>query len=510
MSKPEELKEYLMSDVSLIHISTHEYARGIFLSKKISKEVGFSCVLLWKYGIGVSAVEGDCTEIKEASMQSLLSFVSRQTTKTSIIIQDIHRIYENKKELSLLQETIEVINSGTSPVNIIGISTSLVIPDELQRYAYVINFPLPSRKEIKGVIIGQLREYGITLGNSIVNRLAEAFNGLIGDEIRIVMNRIIVSTHSKSKFIDESSIAIVLAQKKQIIQKTGLLEFVEPDVGIDDVGGLHNLKSWLKERKTIFDDTARAAKSGLKPPKGILLFGMPGSGKSLTAKITANYYSLPLLRVDMGIIYGQKSPEEAISKVITIADTISPCILWIDELEKALAGSESGSGNEVGIRILGILLTWMQERTAPVFIIATANDISMIRPETYRDGRIDEKFFLGFLETDIEQIGQIITIHLKKRLKHNYETIVTPLDYQAISKKMSQMVATFGGRDNAGYTGANMEALVEKVLMDHFCRETAQINTRDFIRILNSIKPQHGKPIKIMLKHAEEMEAIHA
>jgi SpoVK/Ycf46/Vps4 family AAA+-type ATPase len=184
--------------------------------------------------------------------------------------------------------------------------------------------------------------------------------------------------------------------------------------------------------------------------------------------------------------------------------------LWIDELEKALAGSESGASNDVAIKILGILLTWMQERTAPVFIIATANDISMIRPETYRDGRIDEKFFLGFLEDDIEQIDQILKIHLKKRLKDNYDTVVKQLDTSAIAKKMSQMVVLMGGKDGAGYTGANIEALVEKVLMDRFVRDKETIDTRDFVRMLNKVNPQHGKTIKIMLKHAGDMEAIHA
>ncbi len=234
---------------------------------------------------------------------------------------------------------------------------------------------------------------------------------------------------------------------------------------------------------------------------------MPGSGKSLVAKVTAHYFKLPLLRVDMGLIYGQKSPEEAIGKMIALADAISPCVLWIDELEKALSGSEGGGTNDISIKILGILLTWMQERTKPVFIIATANDISMIRPETYRDGRIDEKFMLGFLGHDVSQISQIIKIHLNMRLKDNVSNIVRELDYDAIARKMKQMVARTGDETSAGYTGANMEALVEKVLQDRFARGKDYIETKDFVRILNNVFPQHGIEIKRMLKRAEEMEA---
>lgn len=507
---PNILIEYLMSDVTLIHIKTYEYKRGIFLGQKAAEQIGFSCILLWKKNIGVTTLSGTCKDFENSSMQKLLDYAGTVTEKTVVLIQDIHRIYEDPIELAFLQETIELISSGGAPLNIIGISASGHIPEEIERHTYIIDFPLPTREEIKGIITGQLRDNGITLGDSITNRFAEAFNGLIGDEIRIVLNRIIVTTQLEKRFIDESSVEFVLKQKKQIIQKSGLLEFVEPDVCIDDVGGLHNLKRWLKERKGVFDDISKAANFGLKPPKGILLFGMPGSGKSLTAKITANYYKLPLLRMDMGLVYGQKSPEEAISRITTIADTISPCVLWIDELEKALAGSESGASNDVAIKILGILLTWMQERTAPVFIIATANDISMIRPETYRDGRIDEKFFLGFLENDIEQIGQILKIHLTKRLKKSYGSVVKQLDINAIAKKMSQMVIQLGGKEGAGYTGANIEALVEKVLMERFVGNKETIDTRDFVRMLNKVKPQHGKPIKIMLKHAADMKAIHA
>ncbi len=515
MNIQNSINEYLMSDVSLIHIKTFEHIRGIFLGSRISKNLGYTCGILWKNNLEATTIFGECAieaSVSETgvSMKSLLKFIKKTTTKTVIIIQDIHRIYNDPCELAYLQESIEQISSGSTPINIIGVAPTNRLPSELERYAYIVDFPLPTRKEIRGIVAGQLKEHGITIGTSMINRLAEAFNGLIGDEIRLVLNRIVVTTIGVGRFIDESSIHMVLQQKKQIIQKSGLLEFVDPDVNIDDVGGLHNLKHWLMERKEVFNDIEKAASYGIKPPKGILLFGMPGSGKSLTAKVTASYYKLPLLRMDMGLIYGQKSPEEAISRIISISDSIAPCVLWIDELEKALAGSESGASNDVAIKILGILLTWMQERTAPVFIIATANDISMIRPETYRDGRIDEKFFLGFLEDDLVQIEQIIMIHLKKRLKENYHNVVQHLDIQAIAKKMSQMVVQLGGKNGAGYTGANLEALVEKVLMERFVHDKPQVETRDFIRMLNVVKPQHGLPIKIMLKHAEEMEAIHA
>jgi SpoVK/Ycf46/Vps4 family AAA+-type ATPase len=211
----------------------------------------------------------------------------------------------------------------------------------------------------------------------------------------------------------------------------------------------------------------------------------------------------------MGLIYGQRSPEEAIMKVTTLADSIAPCVLFIDELEKALAGSEAGASDPTAIKVLGLLLTWMQERTAPVFIVATANDISMIRPETYRDGRIDEKFFLGFLE-ETEQIKQIIDIHLKIRLKDHYKNLVKPLDFKLIHRKMDQKVSYYGGVKKAGYAGANMEALVAKVLEERYFRGKEFVETKDFIRALETVRPQHGPNISTMLYRAKEMDAITA
>lgn len=504
------LTEYLMADVALIQLKTFEYTKSIAAAKKVALGLGFANVYLWKQGLGAETLAGTAIPGPLMSTKELLTGIRTCTEKSLVIIQDIHRVYEDKMTLSELQEIIELISAGVSPINIVGVTVISSIPDELERYAYLVSVPLPTREEIKALITERMSMFGIRLGNSILNRLAEGLNGLIEDEIIVFINRIVSSTQLAGTNIDVGVLDMLKRQKKLVIEKSGMMEFVEPDVGIDDVGGLHNLKRWLKERREIFDDMQKALQFGLKPPKGILLFGMPGSGKSLTAKIAADYYNLPLLRVDMGLVYGQKSPEEAMGRMTALADAISPCILWIDELEKALAGSESGASNDVSIKILGILLTWMQERTAPVFIIATANDISMIRPETYRDGRIDEKFFLGFLEDDIEQIEQILTIHLKKRLKGNYDDAVRPLDMKAIATKMNQMVMTMGGREGAGYTGANMEALVEKVLQDRFVRDKPYVETMDFVRMLNRVKPQHGKTIKQMLKRAEEMEAITA
>lgn len=502
------LKVNLMSDISLTHLKTFEYSKMFKYCEELSKELGYRSVLLWKKGEGFLDTSKDYE--KHSTIEDYADDSREFDSKTMLIFQDIHRIYDDPKLLIYFQKLLQSSTAGDFPINCIGLSPTSNIPMEIERFAQLETIALPTQEEIYKQTKEHFESYGVYINRSMLKKISETLLGLIEDEIPVLLNKILVKCFSDDTLIDQNILSIAQEQKKQIIKKSGILEFVDHSVGIEDVGGLFNLKRWLKERKEIFDDTQRAFTMGVKPPKGILLFGMPGSGKSLVSKVTAKYFGMPLLRVDMGLVYGQKSPEEAIGRMIALADAIAPCVLWIDEIEKALSGAESGSSNDVAVKILGILLTWMQERTKPVFIVATANDISMIRPELYRDGRIDEKFMLGFLGEDVEQIEQIIQIHLKTRLKDNIDDIVRPLDYRAIAKKMMQMVAKYGDREAAGYTGANMEALVEKVLIDRFTSGKEFIETRDFVRILNQVNPQHGIEIKKMNKRAQEMEAIGA
>lgn len=495
----------LMSDVGMTHLQTFEYAKVTRIAKEVAIELGYRNIIIWKLG------EGFFDTRKNETIGTLADFRAKELEfdyKTIIIFQDIHRLYEDTELLLSFQELLEKIAVGELAINTVGISPEINIPQEIERYSQVETISLPSQQEIATLVNSQFLEYGYFIGRSMVNKIAESLLGLIEDEIPPLINKILVVSQNKDILINEDILFIAQEQKKQIIKKSGILEFVTPSVSMEDVGGLYTLKSWLRTKKEIFEDRDAALEYGIKPPKGILLFGMPGSGKSLVAKVTANYFKLPLLRVDMGLIFGQKSPEEAIGRMIAMADAISPCVLWIDEIEKALSGAESGATDNVSMVILGVLLTWMQERTKPVFIIATANDVSKIRPELYRDGRIDEKFMLGFLGSDVGQVEQIIEIHLRIRLKDKYESVVRKLDYNAIVRKMNQMVIKVGGEsESAGYAGANMEALVEKVLQDKFSRGSDYVDTKDFVRLLNDVLPQNGIEIKRMLKRAEEMEA---
>ncbi|MGR6837725.1 AAA family ATPase [Aliivibrio wodanis] len=227
-----------------------------------------------------------------------------------------------------------------------------------------------------------------------------------------------------------------------------------PKVGLDELGGLKNLKQWLDRRKYAYTDDAR--EFGLEYPKGIMMLGLPGTGKSLAAKAVSSNWQLPLLRLDMGKVFGGivGQSEENIRNALQLAETISPCILWIDEIEKGLSGLQGSGGSDGGTtaRVLGTFLTWMQEKTSPVFVLATANHIEMLPPELLRKGRVDEIFFvdLPVLEERIE----ILTIHLKKRNdRHEMFTQDELLELAKLSQ---------------GFTGAELEEAVKEALFMAF------------------------------------------
>jgi SpoVK/Ycf46/Vps4 family AAA+-type ATPase len=214
--------------------------------------------------------------------------------------------------------------------------------------------------------------------------------------------------------LDASDVRLVLEEKSQVVRKSGMLEYFATDFSLDDVGGLHHLKSWLSRRRNAFSEAAR--KFGLPEPKGLLLLGVQGCGKSLTAKAIATQWRLPLLRLDMGRIYSglMGSSEENLRRAIRVIESLAPTVLWIDEIEKGMANSIGGGGDSgVSARVFGTLLTWLQEKTAPVFVVATANRIDALPPELLRKGRFDEIFFID-LPSAAEREA-IFEIQLRRR-----------------------------------------------------------------------------------------------
>jgi len=379
---------------------------------------------------------------------------------------------DSKRNVRFIKNLVNEIKVGKSLLTMFFISDKLVLPTILEKETLVFEFNYPTRKEIRDILERFLSENNLFLAENVKNEYVSALQGLTKSEIENLLYLAI----SNDSTLDEKDIDLFIGYKKQVAKKNSIVEYVDLRHVPVEVGGLKNLKEWLKRKEKIFKNLDKAIEMGVDIPKGLLLFGMPGCGKSLTAKYTAKLLNLPLLRLDMGRIMGPYlgQSEENLRKAIQIAESISPSILWIDELEKAFSGVKSGNGgSDTLVRIFGTLLTWMQEKTKPVFVIATANDISGIPPEFMRKGRFDEIFFVDFPDKD--SIREIFKIHLIKRGKADS---LENIDFDKVLSEMKE-----------GYAGADIEAIVSEVVERAFIEGKEVITTEDITKVAKEIKP---------------------
>ncbi|MBI5198963.1 MAG: AAA family ATPase, partial [Nitrospirae bacterium] len=280
--------------------------------------------------------------------------------------------------------------------------------------------------------------------------------------------RVFAKAIVKKGGLDEGDISLINREKKEIIRESGALEFFPATETINQIGGLDIIKGWLKSRERCFSQ--EAIEYGIQAPKGLLLMGIPGTGKSLTAKVIAGLWRQPLLRLDMGAIFGSLvgQSEENIRKAIGLAETVSPCILWIDEVEKGL--SDGGGDSGTGSRVFGTLLSWMEDKTKPVFVVATANDINRIPPEFSRAGRFDAIFFLDL--PTLKERKEIFTVHLLKR-----RPVLDRYDLNSISSA------------SEGYVGAEIEQAIESAMVRAFNESQREFTTEDILKSLKEIVP---------------------
>ncbi|MDX2065002.1 MAG: AAA family ATPase [Fimbriimonadaceae bacterium] len=330
---------------------------------------------------------------------------------TAFLLRDFHPYLKDYRVVRLLRDLALRLRGRTQTLILSG--PVLTLPSDLEKDVTVIDFPLPTAEEIDETLTrvqAAVRENASITAEvppDLRERLVKSAQGLTQDEIESTFARSLVE---KRAF----DVDVVLEEKKQIIRKSGLLEYYEPDSALKDVGGLEELKEWLGQRSQSFTDKARAF--GIPAPKGILLLGVQGCGKSLTAKAVAALWNLPLLKLDVGRIFGSLvgQSEENIRKAIRVAESVAPCILWADELEKGFAGASGGvSDSGTTARVFGTFLTWMSEKKSAVFMIATANDVTSLPPEMLRKGRFDEIFFVDL--PDRAEREEIFRIHLAKR-----------------------------------------------------------------------------------------------
>jgi len=378
-----------------------------------------------------------------------------------------------------LRDMITDIKNGDNPKNLVFVSPSLNLAEELQKDVTVLEFNLPGQTELLSLLdeIIELNSVSGKVKSKLTEgdkeKLVKAALGLTLFEAENAFARAMV----KNGEISINDLKLVIEEKKQIIKKTGILEFVDSDINMSDVGGLENIKKWLAKRKNSWLDCAK--KYSLPAPKGILITGVPGCGKSLIAKAMASVWELPLLRLDLGRIFSGivGSSEQNMRRAISTAEAVAPSVLWIDEIEKGFANVSGQGDSGVSSRIFGTFLTWMQDKTDPVFIIATANNIHQLPPEMMRKGRFDEIFFVD-LPTKTER-SVIFRLHIKKRMKSEEAT----KGFKMTDELIERLVKL-----TEGFVGSEIEAVVVAAFFEAFF-EQRPVTENDFIKSIKNTVP---------------------
>lgn len=402
-----------------------------------------------------------------------LDQVIDQVEPAIFIFKDFHP-FLTKNNYSVIRKLKEIAQHlKNSFKTVVLVSPVVEIPVELEKEITLLNFPLPTREdlgELLDKIVGEVRQFQqvrIDLDEAGRERLLQAALGLTLSEAENVFAKIIV----KEERLSGDNVHEVLSEKQQIVRKNGLLEYYSTQETFSHIGGLALLKEWLLKRAVAF--TKEAREFGLPAPKGILLLGVQGCGKSLCAKAVSSAWQLPLLRFDMGRMFGSLvgSSEDNVRRAIAVAESVAPAILWVDEIDKAFSGFQ-GSGLTDGgtaARVFGTFLTWLSEKTAPVFVVATANDVSQLPPELMRKGRLDEMFFVD-LPSEKERL-EITRIHLGRRGR---------------DPKSFDLPALTNASQN--FSGAEIEQSIISALYDAFS-EKRELNTRHILRALEQTVP---------------------
>jgi len=333
------------------------------------------------------------------SLDAGLRAISGAAQPALFAILDAHRQLGDPLALRRLRDLLEMLSERMQAIVLVG--PAIDLPPELVHEASVVELPLPKAQELAAIFRSAIE----SPDPESLEGASRAALGLTTDEALRVFRK----SCALAGGLNDKAVAGIVREKRQALRRTLALSFHEPNAGLDDVGGLGELKRWLRERRRAFGEEAR--KFGLPMPRGLLLLGVQGCGKSLSAKAVAQEWNFPLLRLDLASAFGSsdQTPETTMREARTVAESIAPCVLWIDEIEKGFAAASEGGASS---RVFGAFLTWLSEKQSPVFVVATANDVTRLPPELLRRGRFDDLFFVD-LPTENERV-EIFTIHLRR------------------------------------------------------------------------------------------------
>ncbi len=466
----EELSILIQAQYPLIYLVTSEEERAEQAIAEIAQAgKPQRRIFLWTvtHGIVEYGQPRNVTQHNTVSPEAAVEWATRQRDPAIFVFKDLHPFVDSPAVTRWLRDAIASFRG--SQRTILLMSPVQQIPIELEKEVAVLDFAMPDMAELNQVLSQQLdltRNRRITTETR--EKLLKAALGLTRDEAEKVYRKAQVTTGR----LTEEEVGIVLSEKKQLIRRNGILEYIEEDETIQSVGGLEELKRWLTQRSNAF--TERAREYGLPQPKGMLILGVPGCGKSLIAKTTSRLWGLPLLRLDMGRVYDGSMvgrSEANLRNALKTAESISPAILFIDELDKAFAGTAGSADSDGGTssRIFGSFLTWMQEKDSPVFVMATANRVERLPGEFLRKGRFDELFFVDL--PNAEERKDIFRIHLSKRKRD-----IPRFDLDQLANVSD------------GFSGAEIEQALVAAMYDAFAQER-EFTQLDIIAAVKATQP---------------------
>ena len=465
MKFTDELTLLLKARYPIIYINTIEEDRVEYIIRKYIKTSLNRSIYSWDFIDGYTNNPNNEGFAKRNPVQAL-ELVERLTAQTPAIflLKDFNRFLTDVSISRKLKNISRILK--LQPKTIIIIGSEFNIPKELSDLITILQFHLPVESEINYELKRLIESLNIQIDPQILESLTRACQGLSLERIRRVLSKVIATY----KTIDENSIKLLLNEKKQIISQTEILEYWSVDETISQIGGVDNLKNWLKKRKTAFG--IQASNYGLPTPRGLLLVGIQGTGKSLTAKAIANEWQLPLLKLDVGKLFGGivGESESRLRQMIQVAETISPCILWIDEIDKAFSNNNNTGDSGTSNRVLATFISWLSEKTKPVFVVATANNVDLLPLEIIRKGRFDEIFFLDLPQK--QEREQIFKIHIQEFRPNRWELF----DYS----KLAQLSEAFSGAEIR-------QSIIEA--MYHAFYEKREFTTEDICLSLTQLIP---------------------
>ncbi len=453
----DEITDLARSRYTFLYLLTWEEDRAVRLLRQVGEKVGREVVVTHT---GASP-EG----VRDAglSARELLSWLQEQEQPMLFVLKDFHHDLGDPAIIRTLRNIQPELAEREQTVCVI--SPLLSLPRELEKDIRVVDLPLPELAEVAKLLATLIKRQGIQIDVDLFEKFVKSSLGLTEAELKRVYTRIALTGNGFSS----EDLTLLIQEKKAIIRKSEYLEFHDQTETMEEVGGLDQLKEWLANRSRAFTEKAR--KYGLPQPKGLFMVGVQGCGKSLTAKAVANLWRIPLLRMDVGgLLQAQGSAEEKLRDTIKLAESLSPVVLWVDEIEKAFAGVETGAAEVAGAtRAFGGFITWLQEKTRPVFVVATANNVRALPPELLRKGRFDEIFFVDL--PNIHERTLIFQIHL--RLRGRSPEL---FDCWALSEATEK------------YSGAEIEQVVVAALFQAFAAGR-ELSTDDLLSVARESVP---------------------